>query len=1167
MQLSWQHFAGSIGLVFAVMVAWFGALWLNLQGANLWVFRLCIFLVLALAVGAIVWWLRNRQKNKPAGGTSSSPDGAPGAEVAEDILLILREAEVRLASSSQLPRGTRLSSLPVIFLVGDSSAGKTCVATQSGLEPELLSGQVYQEGSVAPTRLANLWFARKAVFVEVGGKTLGDANLWTHLLHRLAPSKLGSIFSGKPAAPRAAVVCYDSEKLAKAGGPEEITAQSRAIRARLEQISQTLGINFPVYVLFTHADRFPFFDDFFRNLSDSEVTQILGVTLPPLPVSATGVYAEQETKRLTGAFNSMFYSLAECRPGLLYRERNAEKLPGIYEFPRELQKRITIATQFLVDLCRPSHLRRSPFLRGFYFTGIRQVEVANPLGGTVMASKTSLMAARPFSTNATSIMRTDDFTKTQSQGWQTATLGGSSGEAKKTTQWLFLSHIFSHVILQDRAALGASGTSSRTNVLKRVLLASVGVLAAIWFFGMIVSYFGNRALEQDVRKAAESIVPIKAQARSIASLEDLQRLDAARAQLQKITEYHRHGAPLHLRWGLYVGNDFYDDFRNLYFIRFRQLLLEGVEVRLDELLRTLPSAASPNDEWQKPYESLKAYLITTSNPEKSTREFLSPVLLNRWLGNSAVEEQRQQLALAQFDYYADELRVENPFSIPADSFVVQPARRFLNSFATGAQLVYQKLLGKTNQAVPGFNFLKEYPDAKDVVTETKVVDGAFTGTGWKVMTDAISKRENYAGGDDWVLGPGAGSHSVQNVSPQDVRALYEADYRKQWRDFLNAATVRHFAGPQEESRQLEKLSGNRSPLLALFCAVSQNTSDASPEIAGAFQPVQEVVAAKPAPQSCREQLKQPSNDSYTNALLAVKLCLDNYSLVQSQPGVTPDQRQAKLSECNGLALQAGNAARQIVKTNDPSGKVDTTVITLLLAPTAPPPNPQPPGPTGVPEFCGALRSLGSKFPFDLNSHQVATLADLNGVFQPHTGAVSKFLDANKAVFELQGSQYLQKSGKTSFTYLISQAVSVQRALYSGDSNQPQFQFTLKARVPDGKTSESVMIDGQELKPTGIAPSAKTFTWTGGAAGATLTLSGETYGQYPGPWGAFKLFNEYIWTRTSTGFHLEWPIRGQSGQIVQYNGKNEVAEFELESASVPLFQRGFIAGLKCPPNAK
>src|SRR5262249_25194584 len=163
--------------------------------------------------------------------------------------------------------GTQLCSLPSIFLLGEVGSGKTCVATQSGLEPELLSGQVYQQGSVAPTRLANLWFARKTVFVEMAGKSLGDTLAWTRTLQRLSPGKLAALFSGKPAPPRAAIVCFDAEKLVKAGGPDEVTAHSRAIRARLEQISQTLGVSFPVYVLFTHADRLPFFENFFANLS------------------------------------------------------------------------------------------------------------------------------------------------------------------------------------------------------------------------------------------------------------------------------------------------------------------------------------------------------------------------------------------------------------------------------------------------------------------------------------------------------------------------------------------------------------------------------------------------------------------------------------------------------------------------------------------------------------------------------------------------------------------------------------------------------------------------------------------------------------------------------------------------------------------------------------
>jgi len=145
----------------------------------------------------------------------------------------------------------------------------------------------------------------------------------------------------------------------------------------------------------------PFSNDFFRNLSDTKVTQVLGVTLPPFPSSATGVYAEQETKRLSGAFNSMFYSLANAARDCCIASAVRKDFPASTNFPRELQKRIAIATQFLVDLCRPSHLRTSAFLRDFIY-GIRQVEAANPLGGTMLASKTSINASAAVFSECTS---------------------------------------------------------------------------------------------------------------------------------------------------------------------------------------------------------------------------------------------------------------------------------------------------------------------------------------------------------------------------------------------------------------------------------------------------------------------------------------------------------------------------------------------------------------------------------------------------------------------------------------------------------------------------------------------------------------------------------------------------------------------------------------------
>src|SRR6476469_4027947 len=105
-----------------------------------------------------------------------------------------------------------------------------------------------------------------------------------------------------------------------------------------------------------------------------------------------GVYAEEETRRLVGAFDSVFYSLADKRLHFLPRESDPQKIPGAYEFPREFRKLRTAVVQFLVDAGRPSQLRASPFLRGFYFSGVRPVTVQDTPLPTATAAPSSASA-------------------------------------------------------------------------------------------------------------------------------------------------------------------------------------------------------------------------------------------------------------------------------------------------------------------------------------------------------------------------------------------------------------------------------------------------------------------------------------------------------------------------------------------------------------------------------------------------------------------------------------------------------------------------------------------------------------------------------------------------------------------------------------------------------
>lgn len=1140
MQLSFENLGIGLGVVCAGVIAWFGAIWLNLEGGDVWVFRIAVFLVLLLILGAVVLWLRKRssEQARNASSPATSGEGTEGSFLSDDVLTNLREAEAKVAASPRVPRGTKLSSLPVIFVLGESSSGKSSVVLNSGLEPELLSGQVFQDGGLAPTRLANIWFARKIIFLEIGGKFLGDVRLWHKILRRLSPSKFAGLFGRGIRAPRAAVVCVDSEKFVKATQPDELTASARATRARLEQISSQLGISLPVYVVFARTDQVHFFDDYFHNLAGDEPTQVLGTTLPVAPLGA-GVYQEQESKRLNNALTAIFQSLSECRTGLLYREQATERLGGIYEFPREFQKRIPLMAQYLVDLGRPSQLTTSHFLRGFYFTGIRLVEESLPGGGgaTVLQQSSGFDVQKTrFSAGATSLMKVDEVPP--KSGWQAQTMPmGDSSSSRKTKQWLFLSHVFSHVILEDRAALGVSGSSTQSNLAKKVLYATLSLIALVLLLGTTISFFSNRDLEARVRVAADGISSIQSTNIGLASPSDLKRLDDARQVLEELNGYKRDHKPLHLRWGLYAGDHLYDEFRPFYFDRFKKLLFGDVQTRMARFLMDRPpSPTNPtDDDYTQSYDTLKAYLMTTLNPEKSDSSFLAQFLLSKWVSLQDSEEQKR-LALDQFNFYADELRIDNPFPSKDNPIVadaVGKGRNYLRAFS-GPTLVYRGYLAKLRQdckQCQALNFAKQYPDASKVIHENEIVDGAFTKNGWDYMRVLISRNEWNNTDDEWVLGPGARQSPSGNVNSNDVQSVYQADYIRVWRAFVKSASVSGLGGPSDASNKLNLLSGNRSPLLQLLCEVSENTSGTSVEIAKAFQSVTDVVKAP-----CRDQVLQDSSKSYVQSLSNFQLCIDQFQEKPDGPPTT--QRDDNYKACRKqFQPLVQRDAKIVVKSEDREAALDKCVLNLLNLAGCSPGQSTPPPAIVSDAFCSAVNGLSSKYPFNPNSTEKATLEEFQDFFQPG-GTLSK---------------ELAKGGATgNRARLLSFARSVQKSLYPNG-----YHFLITATVPPGMKTLQLKLDGVVLNVMEGSPKPQAFNWPGSKPGAELLVGGSSTLSYGGPWALFSLFANYHWPPGNGGvYHLV------SNTLNSPQGISFTDTLDFQAEGVPLFRPGYLAQLRC-----
>ena len=74
-------------------------------------------------------------------------------------------------------KATSLTATPVVLIAGEPGGAKSSVMVNSGVDPELIAGRVYQNNVVAATRTANVWYANGVAFVEAGGALTQDKTL------------------------------------------------------------------------------------------------------------------------------------------------------------------------------------------------------------------------------------------------------------------------------------------------------------------------------------------------------------------------------------------------------------------------------------------------------------------------------------------------------------------------------------------------------------------------------------------------------------------------------------------------------------------------------------------------------------------------------------------------------------------------------------------------------------------------------------------------------------------------------------------------------------------------------------------------------------------------------------------------------------------------------
>ncbi len=1082
------------------------------------------------------------------------PPSAPRDPLGVEMEAALAQAEQRLVAA-RVARGRVLHRLPAVFVMGPRQNHKTSSVIRSGVEAELLSGDVLRGAQVVPTQTINTWYAGGALLVEVGTDVVEDAGRFGHLLHRLQPARFASAVTRGEQAPRAVLLAFSCDNLRQPNARDVVMAAARELRAPLAAIARTYGIRLPVYVLFTKADAIPGFNAFARRLSSEEVRDVLGATLPIAPDLPAAAYADRASALVRGEVQALFESLASRRVDLLLREDIAADRALAYQFPRELRKLEPLIADFLVELGRPSELSTSPFVRGFYMSGVREVFVGD--GAAEQTAAGTAVAAE--GENATMLLGAAARTPTP----RPFPRGGAG--PRREAQWVFLDRLISQVLLNDAAALGLTRGGTRISLFRRIALATAtGVVAAL-IVALVGSFLGNRRLQSSARQHLAALAAVPADSSAGTVVARLPALDALGGLLDTLSdrEYAITGAPIWLRFGLYQGDALYGVVSRAYFRGFAPML-DSVQRSLVAGFLALPPGSLPPAAFETVRAQLRAYLVTTDSARQSNGDSLASVLLAQWSPDPAADSASRDVARRQFMRYARELKRRPPYQRAPDAPAVAAARGALRN-SEGAQVIYGGIIQDVSSKLPEMRFT----GGGGALTVSGVVRGAFTRAGRDSI--AMADVNSYRDVEPWVLGPRPADTPPPDTQQVRVamRTWYERDYRDEWRRFIRTARVVGFQSPADAARKLSDLASATGPLQTFFREVNDSLVPDTTGIGLPFAPVRRIAAQVTQWGPYLDELRS-LGEGFRGAAAA-----ENGAQASSQLDGIEEGMQSATRALNALQRALASGA------NGPTylGELDLQALLnqpleyarrvvndqkQLLAQSRAGPTAGTSLASAVKQFCDEYRAIAGKAPFNPSiplraDATFATPAEVTGFFGPNGGTLWTLPQSLQRSIAVRVDSFVPgdntKLQPTDSALAFANALSrIKRALFPAGAAKPYLEWRVAPVIGRREPRVQVAIGDSTITwEEGNSGSTRPFSWRF-EEGKDITIQRETgrnrwqvVATWSGPWAPFLFFDGARRGAGAPGNEFQFTVRLNDGSSMEFR------------ASIPAASRAVLLG--------
>ncbi|HKQ23912.1 MAG TPA: type VI secretion system membrane subunit TssM [Burkholderiales bacterium] len=1021
--------------------------------------------------------------------------------------------------------------LPWYVIIGAPGSGKTTALLNSGLRfplAERLGPQAIR--GVGGTRNCDWWFTDEAVLLDTAGRyTTQDSDrdvdkaAWNGFLNLLKRHRGRRPING--------VLIAVSLRDLLSQTANERERQAREIRQRLQELTEFLGIRFPVYVLFTKCDLLAGFVEFFGDLDREQRGQVWGITSrtidePNLDALLTGLPAQLD------ALEQRLHRRLLMR---VQEERDPRRRALIYSFPQEFSANKAIATSFLTELFQATRFEQRSMLRGIYFTSGTQE------GTPIDRAMTSL--ARAY-------------------GLQQSPLPANVASGKS----YFINRLLKNVIFAEADLAGTNLRFERHRAwFTRGAYAGLAALAGVMLLSLVVSYGRNQNYIKQVDQQSQQV---RSQLQTLAW--DQPGFDVVMPILNGLHgvpggyEQRDQSPPLTMRFGLYQGHKLGEEAQAAYGRALEKILLPRVVQRLEQQLRTGVSA------YESQFELLKVYLMLND-----PRRFDAPTVQG-WVQRDWVEriqeispEKREMLRQHTNALFENAQLTQ---AIALDERLVDESRRRLLD-ASPARRIYERIRQNPESTkLPEFTVVDAAGgEARNSLTRisgqplTAGIPGLFTYTGYH---DYFKTHVDVALAADlkeaWVLGASLTEQSTQ--SPQvleEIYRLYFDEYIKRWEALLNDVTVQSMAGVDRAVEVLGRLTRPDTALRKFLEAAANETSLSARKIGSkSLSDMVPKVVGKALERTPIAQGEQTPVDRRFAQL--------HRALKADDSGKAPiDASLAQLKEVHAIAV-ALKAQRDAGQTPAPN-PADEAVLNRVESDAS-----QQPAPLGpilqatakdirstargvvipilnqvwvddIATFC--KRALRGRYPLARSGVIEATQEDFGLFFRPG-GKLEAFYQMNLEKYlgpysAPRDNRNLPISRET--LLMFQNAKVIREVFFRSGAQAPALNFDLKPVRMDARINQFILdVDGQIVRYEHGPTVVSRLTWPNPRGGGQVRIqinppapSGRSAVSEDGPWALFKMLDKA---------EIQ-PANQQDTFLVTFQVEGRTATFELRASSV------------------